>query len=78
MKHTACNVSSPPHNSDVEGNKTSKNCAFCRIERHAQECYPESSSQRKPFLEPFGIIGKGGTPQPTCNSTTNFSAAEIS
>jgi hypothetical protein len=41
------------------GGKNSRTCILCRIERHARESY---SFQRSNFIEPQGIIGKGGGP----------------
>jgi hypothetical protein len=35
-------------------------CAFCRLERHARDSYPSSIGSRQTYLDPTGIIGKGG------------------
>lgn len=57
------------------GNKTSKDCAFCRIERHARECYPTSPG--KPyFLEPSGIIGRIGGARNKFYVETNIISAK--
>jgi ubiquitin carboxyl-terminal hydrolase 36/42 len=44
---------------DKLGNKTSRSCIFCRVERHARDSYPPPM-QRSACLDPVGIIGKQG------------------